>query len=107
MANDRVYIEDILKNIAILESFLQGMTKEAFLSNLEKQFAAARAIEIIGEASGKLSDEFKTAHVHIDWRAIKAMRNLPIHEYAYVDAEEVWKAWEVDVPELKEKLGNI
>jgi uncharacterized protein with HEPN domain len=35
------------------------------------------------------------------------MRNLLIHEYAYVDADEVWKACQVDIPDLKEKIKKI
>jgi len=32
------------------------------------------------------------------------MRNLLIHEYAYVDAEEVRKACQEDAPDLKNKI---
>ena len=107
MDKDITYVRDMLENIHLLESFLQNVTKDVFLGNLEKQFASARALEIIGEASGKLSEEFKNNYPEVDWRGIKAMRNLLIHEYAYVDAEEVWKAYESDIPPLKEKLQRI
>lgn len=99
-----VYIEDILENIKNLEAFLHDATKEDFFSDLEKQFAVARALEIIGEASAKLSEDFRREHPEIDWRGLKSMRNLLIHEYAYVDAEEVWKACQTDIPDLKTKL---
>lgn len=105
--NDNAYIQDILNNIRILESFLGEQTKELFINDVEKQFAAARALEIIGEASAKLSEEFRNNHHEIDWRSIKSMRNLLIHEYAYVDAEEIWKAYESDIPDLKEKLQRL
>lgn len=102
--NDAVYIEDILENIENLEAFLRGVAKEDFFADLEKQFAVARALEIIGEASAKLSEDFREKHQEIDWRGLKSMRNLLIHEYAYVDAEEVWKACQEDVPDLKNKI---
>lgn len=107
MGNNSVYIEDILENIRILETFLEGVNKEVFLADIEKQFACARALEIIGEASAKLSEEFRELYPEVDWRGIKSMRNLLIHEYAYVDAAEVWKAYESDIPDLKEKLQKI
>jgi uncharacterized protein with HEPN domain len=72
MASDAVYIKEIADNIHILESFWQNCTKDSFLSDIEKQFAAARAIEIIGEASGKLSENFKSGYPEIDWRGLKA-----------------------------------
>lgn len=34
----------------------------------------------------------RSKHKEIDWRGLKAMRNILIHEYAYVDADEMWKA---------------
>lgn len=105
--NDTAYLQDILENIKILDGFLHKVTKEDFFADLEKQFAVARALEIIGEASGKLSDDFRDRHTEIDWRGLKSMRNLLIHEYAYVDADEVWKACQVDVPDLKRKILQI
>ena len=102
-----VYIEDILENIKNLEAFLHDATKEDFFADLEKQFAVARALEIIGEASAKLSEDFCREHSEIDWRGLKSMRNLLIHEYAYVDAEEVWKACQTDIPDLKTKLFKL
>ncbi len=107
MADNSVYLQDMLEHIEILETFLPGSDKQAFLSDVEKQFAAARALEIIGEASGKLSEEFRTAHPEIDWRGLKSMGNLLIHEYAHVDAEEVWKAYETDISSLKQQLEAI
>jgi len=105
--NDAAYLQDILENIKILDGFLQKVKKEDFFADLEKQFAVARALEIIGEASGKLSDEFRKQHEEIDWRGLKSMRNLLIHEYAYVDADEVWKACQADVPDLEQKILKI
>ena len=104
---DKVYLEDMAENITILEGFLVGVSKAEFLKDLEKQFAAARALEIVGEASFKLSEEVKNKHSEIDRRGLKSMRNLLTHEYAYVDSEEVWKASQTDVPDLKAKILEI
>ncbi len=101
------YLQDMLDNIHNLETFLRGLDKDTFFSDLEKQFAAARALEIIGEASARLSEEFRKDHPEIDWRAIKSMRNLLIHEYSHIDAEEVWKAYETDIPDLKSKVEKL
>lgn len=101
------YLQDILDNIQIVERFVQGVKSEDFYADLEKQFAVARALEIIGEASAKLSEDFRTRHPEVDWRGLKSMRNLLIHDYAYVDAAEVWKACQVDVPDLKSKVQNL
>ena len=53
------------------------------------------------------SDEFKAQHSEISWRAIKAMRNIFVHEYEKIDLEQVWKDSRKDVPELKAQLERI
>lgn len=56
----------------------------------------------IGELSGKLSDEYsKETRAQIDWRAIKAMRNLFAHNYGSMDIEEIWNTVVYDIPGLK------
>ncbi|MBI5220767.1 MAG: DUF86 domain-containing protein [Candidatus Liptonbacteria bacterium] len=69
---DRIvaYLRDILENIWIVEQFIRGVTPEDFYSDLEKQFAVARALEIIGEASAKLSEDFRAKYTEVDWRGL-------------------------------------
>jgi uncharacterized protein with HEPN domain len=45
--------------------------------------AFVRSLEIIGEASKKISAELKQKYSHIDWRAMAGMRDklVPIHKY--------------------------
>ena len=56
----------------------------------------------IGELSNKLSEEFKTAHKQIPWRAIRGMRNVVAHEYGKIDVETVWETAENGTLELME-----
>jgi len=47
--------------------------------------AFVRSLEIIGEASKKIPDDFKQKYSHLEWRAIAGMRNRLIHGYFGVD----------------------
>ena len=77
-------------------------------SNNEMMLAAVvRELEIIGEAAGKLSKNFKSEHPEIPWADIVGMRNRLIHEYFGVDVKLVWQTSQKNVPELKEKLLAI
>jgi uncharacterized protein with HEPN domain len=60
---------------------MEGVTKEEFLENKEKQYAILRALEIIGEATKSLSKELKQEQSEIQWRDIAGMRDKLIHEY--------------------------
>ncbi len=55
MKRDKAYLKHILDEITNLEKFTEGVTKEGFFENVEKQYAVLRALEIIGEATKNLS----------------------------------------------------
>lgn len=50
-----------------------------------------RAIEVIGEAASRVSDETRAANPAIPWSAIVGMRNRLVHGYFDIDTEIVWK----------------
>lgn len=70
--------------------FVSGMSETDFLGSRLHQSAVIRALEIIGEAAGKISVELQTAHPEIPWRDIIAMRHRLIHGYADVRLGDVW-----------------
>lgn len=70
-------------------------------------FAVLRAIEVIGEAAGKVSGETQMNATEIPWPAIIAMRNRLIHGYFDVDAEIVWKTAAVELPALLPRLHAL
>ncbi len=67
--------------------------------------AAERLLEIIGEASNQLSDEFKTGHPDVPWSDNVALRVLLAHHYHRVDVEQVWNIATTSVPDLVRHLG--
>ena len=66
-----------------------------------------RELEIIGEASNNLSDEFRNNQIKIPFRDIIDMRNLLIHEYFGVNTKIVWETCQTDIPKLKEIIEGI
>lgn len=68
--------------------------------------AAERLLEIIGEASNALSDEFKLRHRDVAWRDIAALRILLAHHYHRTDIDQVWEIATQAVPALVQQLGH-
>ena len=105
--NDHVYLEHILESIKKIEDFVYGITKFEFDRSVLIQDAVIRNIEIIGEATKKISKQFTKSHPEIPWQDMAGMRDKLIHDYLDFDLEVVWKTVESDLPLLKELIQKI
>ena len=101
MRNDRTYLTHIQDAIETIEEYLRGVSYEQFTSNKMIIDAVVRELEIIGEASNKLSQQFKQENPKIQWRWMKDMRNFLIHDYFGVNTKVVWDTCRNDIPVLK------
>jgi uncharacterized protein with HEPN domain len=63
-------------------------------------FALVRAVEIIGEAASRLSDETRSAAPAVPWPRIVSMRNRLIHVYFDIDHDVLWKTATEEIPQL-------
>jgi uncharacterized protein with HEPN domain len=64
MKDEYVYISDIATCISRIESYTSN-GKDDFMQNLMMQDAVARNLEIIGEATKRLSMKFREAHPQV------------------------------------------
>jgi hypothetical protein len=62
---ERDSLSDILFNIHLAISFAQGFDYERFLTDMRTFYAITRCLEIISEASRRLSPEMKARHPDI------------------------------------------
>ena len=104
MRDNQVYLSDIIESIELIFEYMSDKTEFEFSQNLLLQDAIYRRFEIIGEATSKLSDEFKNSHSDIEWRLMKAMRNKLAHEYFGISSSTVYNTIRQFLPILLEKL---
>lgn len=66
--------------------------------------ALVKAIEIVGEAASKVSDECKVDSPSIAWSDIVGMRNRLIHGYFDINLDIVWTTVQEELPPLIAQL---
>jgi uncharacterized protein with HEPN domain len=71
--------------------FTSGRHRQDLEADRQLTWALIKAIEIIGEAAGQLSEETKTEHSNIPWRDIIGMRFCLKHAYVDINLDILWK----------------
>ena len=83
-------IKHILEETSFILNHTKNLSREDYLSDEVLCRASIRSIEIIVEATKKLSDEFKSKHSSIEWKKIAGTRDKLIHDYYGIDYDIVW-----------------
>lgn len=107
MKDDLAFIDHILLCIDKIQEYTKDLKDKDFNNNELIQDAVIRNIEIIGEATKKISKDLKSQYPEIPWKEMSGMRDKLIHDYFGVDADVVWKTIKDDIPYLKSLIENI
>ena len=83
---------ELVRHILIETNFIlqhvDGKTKDKVINDEVLCRAIIRSIEIIGEASKKIDEEFKSDHPHIEWKKMAGTRDKLIHDYFGIDYDK-------------------
>ena len=100
MERDVCHVADMVGSARLVRAYLEGVTREDFMRNVQLQDSVVRRLEIIGEAAGRVSTTFRRRHPAIPWGRMIGMRNRMIHVYDAVDLDIVWTTARERIPEL-------
>jgi len=107
MKDDKIYIEHILQSIDRIEAYLSGKDHQSFSDDFMTQDAVVRQLEIIGEATKRISKELRNLNPLVPWSDMAGMRDILIHDYIDVDIDIVWKTASESIIKLKSLLQNL
>jgi uncharacterized protein with HEPN domain len=95
-------LTDILDAIERIRSEMEGVSIEAFEADWRKRWLVERGVEIICEASRRLTDELKARHPEIPWAKVAGIGNVLRHEYEGISAPVMWKLVQDDLTPLEQ-----
>ena len=104
---DRVRLLHMIEAAEAVATFVVGRMRGDLDSDTMLALALARAIEIIGEAASRLSQEMRDASAEVPWAGIIAMRNRLVHAYFDIDRDILWSTATVEVPALLSVLQSL
>ena len=103
---DRDRLEHIVEAIDRILNFADNNTKDNLETDNLKYYGIIKNIEIIGEATYKLTRAFCKEHSETPWEFIAKMRHVLVHDYYQIDPDAVWKVIQEDLPSLREQVAR-
>jgi len=105
--DDRVRILHMIDAVESVEQFAAGRKRGDLHTDRMLLFAIVRAIEVMGEAASKVTNETQAASPGIPWASIVGMRNRLVHGYFDIDSDVVWKTVTEEIPGLHRSLKML
>jgi uncharacterized protein with HEPN domain len=102
-----VLLEDIILAIQKIRRYTSQMDHDAFLRDELVIDGVARNLEIIGEATRQLPEDFRRVYSQIPWTQIAGLRNRIVHDYFGLDLEIIWEIIQHDLPEFEKQVRAL
>lgn len=97
---DRSRFEHMLSAAHAAMRFVQSRTRADLDHDEMLRRALVNAIQEIGEAASRVTDEGRARARSLPWQSIVAMRHILVHVYWGVDHDQLWKVVIDDLPPL-------
>lgn len=103
---DKGRLEHILEAIGNVNEFTKGVSYDDLENNKMLTHAVVHNIQVIGEASYKLTKEFCKSHPEVEWADIIGLRHVLVHDYYNIRIKEVWNIIQQDLPPLQKHIED-
>lgn len=105
---DKSRLEHIAQAIKRVLDFMANKSFDELSKDKLEYYGIVKCIEIVGEATYKLTPKFKETHPETPWNVIEKMRHVLVHDYYQIDENEIKYVIEDDLqPLLKQILRYL
>ncbi len=102
-----VFIHHMLDHAREAREMTTNRSRGDLDSDRMLNLALVRLMEVVGEASRRVQDGFRSLHPHVPWRETTDFRNRLIHGYDQINFDVLWDIIQEDLPPLIEQLETI
>ena len=104
---DEKYFQHILTEINRVNDAMHGKSLTDLESDWELEHKVTRSLEIMGEASNRISAMGKKAFPELPWRDMKNVRNRIVHQYFDLNYKIIFLITRQELPTLKEQIEKV
>lgn len=105
--DDAVRLRHILDAARKAVALTVGRSRSQIEADEIGQLALARLLEIVGEAAGKVSPEFRASHPGLPWAEMNGLRNRLAHAYFDIDLDVLLDIVGRDLPGLIAQVDEL
>ena len=105
----KLLVEDMIEACDKIMKFTSNMDFNSFINDDRTVDAVLRNLEVLGEASKRLPEDFKNKYDSSVWHKAAGLRNIIIHNYVGIDSKMIWNIIENELSSLRNiqvKINN-
>lgn len=101
---DKGRLLDIIEYSSNVTMLIEGYTYDKFMVDKRTYYSVMKNVEVVGEAAFMLTKAFKEAHPATPWNVVQGMRHVLVHDYATIDAKELYNTAINDMEPLRKQI---
>ena len=105
LVRDRERLEHIIDAIDRLQSGIENKSLDELYKDKLAYYGLVKNLEIIGEASYRLTKAFRDSHPDTPWEKIIGMRHILVHDYYNLDDDTIRYVIEDDLEPLRSQIA--